>query len=191
MDDQSGVARATDDSGAELAQRIMAGEAPAEAELVTRYRRGLLVLATVRTHDRDAAEDLAQEILMAVIQALRVERLHDLQKLTAFVYGTARNLINNYLKSRTRHPESDLESIELPGADPVEEFESADRQRLVRRELGRFSPVDQQILLLSLVDGHSLLEVANLLSMSHEAVRARRSRMIRKIAKRFGDMSHK
>lgn len=191
MDDQSGVARATDDSGAELAQRIMAGEAPAEAELVTRYRRGLLVLATVRTHDRDAAEDLAQEILMAVIQALRVERLHDLQKLTAFVYGTARNLINNYLKSRTRHPESDLESIELPGADPVEEFESADRQRLVRRELGKFSPVDQQILLLSLVDGHSLLEVANRLSMSHEAVRARRSRMIRKIAKRFGDMSHK
>jgi RNA polymerase sigma factor (sigma-70 family) len=191
MDDQSGVARATDDSGAELAQRIMAGEAPAEAELVTRYRRGLLVLATVRTHDRDAAEDLAQEILMAVLQALRVERLHDPQKLTAFVYGTARNLINNYLKSRTRHPESDLESIELPGADPVEEFESADRQRLVRRELGRFSPVDQQILLLSLVDGHSLLEVANRLSMSHEAVRARRSRMIRKIAKRFGDMSHK
>jgi DNA-directed RNA polymerase specialized sigma24 family protein len=61
----------------------------------------------------------------------------------------------------------------------------------VQRELATFSPIDQQILLLSLVDGHSLLEVAERLSMTHEAVRARRSRMVRKIAKRLGSMSHR
>ena len=191
MDDQSEVARATEDPGAELARRVMAGDTNAEAELVNRYRRGLLVIATVRTHDREVAQDLAQEILMAVLKALRNERLQDPQKLTAFVYGTARNLINNYLKSRTRHPESDLESVDEPSADPVEEFESADRQRVVQRELAKFSPIDQQILLLSLVDGHSLLEVAERLSMTHEAVRARRSRMVRKIAKKLGPLSHK
>lgn len=191
MDDQSEVARATEDPGAELARRVMAGDTNAEAELVNRYRRGLLVTATVRTRDREVAQDLAQEILMAVLKALRNERLQDPQKLTAFVYGTARNLINNYLKSRTRHPESDLESVDEPSADPVEEFESADRQRVVQRELAKFSPIDQQILLLSLVDGHSLLEVAERLSMTHEAVRARRSRMVRKIAKKLGPLSHK
>jgi RNA polymerase sigma factor (sigma-70 family) len=191
MDDQSEVVRVNEDPGAELARRVMAGDTKAEAELVNRYRRGLLVIATVRTQDREAAQDLAQDILMAVLKALRNERLQDPQKLTAFVYGTARNLINNYLKSRTRHPESDLESVEEPSADPVEEFESADRQRVVQRELAKFSPIDQQILLLSLVDGHSLLEVAERLSMSHEAVRARRSRMVRKIAKKLGPLSHK
>jgi len=191
MDDQSEVARASEDPSAELARRVMAGDPHAETELVNRYRRGLLVIATVRTHDREAAQDLAQDILMAVLKALRSERLQDPQKLTAFVYGTARNLINNYLKSRTRHPESDLESVDEPSTDPVEEIESADRQRVVRRELARFSPIDQQILLLSLVDGHSLLEVAERLRMSHEAVRARRSRMVRKIAKRLGSLSHK
>jgi RNA polymerase sigma-70 factor (ECF subfamily) len=191
MDDQSEVARASEDPGAELARRVMAGDTHAEAELVNRYRRGLLVIATVRTHDREAAQDLAQDILIAVLKALRNERLQDPQKLTAFVYGTARNLINNYLKSRTRHPESDLESVDEPSADPVEEFESADRQRVVQRELATFSPIDQQILLLSLVDGHSLVEVAERLSMTHEAVRARRSRMVRKIAKRLGSMSHR
>jgi len=191
MDDQSEVVRVNENPGAELARRVMAGDTEAEAELVNRYRRGLLVIATVRTQDREAAQDLAQDILMAVLKALRNERLQDPQKLTAFVYGTARNLINNYLKSRTRHPESDLESVEEPSTDPVEEFESADRQRVVQRELATFSPIDQQILLLSLVDGHSLLEVAERLSMSHEAVRARRSRMVRKIAKKLGPLSHK
>ena len=191
MDDQSEVVRVNENPGAELARRVMAGDTEAEAELVNRYRRGLLVIATVRTQDREAAQDLAQDILMAVLKALRNERLQDPQKLTAFVYGTARNLINNYLKSRTRHPESDLESVEEPSTDPVEEFESADRQRVVQRELATFSPIDQQILLLSLVDGHSLMEVAERLSMSHEAVRARRSRMVRKIAKKLGPLSHK
>lgn len=191
MDDQSGVARASEDPCAELARRIMAGDALGESELVDRYRRGLLVIATVRTRDREAAQDLAQEILMAVIQALRVERLQDPEKLTAFVYGTARNLINNYLKTKVRHGETDIETVEEPSTDPVQELELAERQRLVRRELEKFSLLDQQILLLSLVDGHTLLEVADRLRMSHEAVRARRSRMIRKITKRLGPMSHK
>jgi DNA-directed RNA polymerase specialized sigma24 family protein len=73
----------------------------------------------------------------------------------------------------------------------VQAMETADRRRLIRRELQNFAPIDQQILLLSLVDGHSLLEVAQRLQLSHEAVRARRSRMIRKIARKFAHLSQK
>ena len=73
----------------------------------------------------------------------------------------------------------------------VEELESAERRRLVRLELESFSLADQQILLLSLVDGHTLVEVAQRLSMSHDAVRARKSRLLRKITKKFERMSQK
>jgi RNA polymerase sigma factor (sigma-70 family) len=191
MDTESSTAGTSEDCGAGLVQRIRVGDPLAEEELVNHYRRGLLIIATVRTRDREAAEDLAQEILIAVLKALRDGQLREAEKLGAFIQGTARNLINNYLRLRSRHPESDLESIEEPSTDPVEELESADRQRRIRRELENFSPVDQQILLLSLVDGHSLLEVAERCRMSHEAVRARRSRMIRKITKKFGGLSHK
>ena len=191
MDAECGTARAHEDCSAELVQRIRAGDPGAEEELVKNYRRGLVIIATVRTRDREAAQDLAQEILIAVLKALRDGQLREAQKLGAFIQGTARNVINNYLRLRSRRPESDLESIEEPSIDPVEEFESADRQRRIRRELENFSPVDQQILLLSLVDGHSLVEVAERCKMSHEAVRARRSRMIRKITKKFGGVSHR
>lgn len=191
MDTESDTARlAREDLSADLVQRIRAGDPLAEEELVNNYRRGLLVIATVRTRDREAAQDLAQEVLIAVLKALRDGQLREAQKLGAFIQGTARNLINNYLRLRSRRPESDLDSIQEPSTDPVKELESADRLWRIRQELENFSPVDQQILLLSLVDGHSLLEVAERCKMSHDAVRARRSRMIRKITKKFGGVSH-
>lgn len=191
MDIESGTARATEESSVELVLRIRSGDPLAEEELVNHYRRGLLIIATVRTRDRETAQDLVQEIFIAVLKALRDGQLREAHKLGAFIQGTARNVINNYLRLRSRRAESDLESIEEPSIDPVDELESADRERRIRQELENFSPVDRQILLLSLVDGHSLLEVAERCKMSHEAVRARRSRMIRKITKKFSGVSHR
>ena len=72
------------------------------------YRRGVFVIAVARTRDREAARDLTQEILIAVLKALREGRLRDSEKLSAFIQGTARNLINNYLRTKVRHAEVEL-----------------------------------------------------------------------------------
>ena len=78
---------------------------------------------------------------------------------------------------------------EAHGSDLVEELESLERGRLVRRELQSCSALDQQILLLSLVDGHSLADVALRVNLSHDAVRARKSRAVRKITQKFAHVS--
>jgi RNA polymerase sigma factor (sigma-70 family) len=171
-----------------LAQRILAGDRSAEDELVSTYRRGVFVIAVARTRDREAAHDLTQEIFIAILKALRDGQLRESDKLAAFIQGTARNLINNYLRAKVRRAEVELDD-EAYSSDPVEELESLERQRLVRRELQSFSITDQQILLLSLVDGHSLAEVAQRLNLSHDAVRARKSRAVRKITKKFARVS--
>jgi RNA polymerase sigma-70 factor (ECF subfamily) len=168
-----------------LVTRIRAGDSAAEGELVNAHWRGVFLMTSARTRDREAARDLTQDVFVAVLKALRCGQLREADKLDAFIQGTARNLINNYLRTRSRHSESELDSIEIPGPDPVIELESAERQRLVRHELASFSIADQQILLLSLVDGHSLAEVAERLNMSHDAVRARKSRMVKKLVKKF------
>ena len=171
-----------------LVQRILSGDRSAEDELASAYRRGVFAIAVARTRDREAALDLTQEILIAILKALREGQLRESAKLAAFIQGIARNLINNYLRTKAHHAEVELDD-EAYSSDPVEELESLERQRLVRRELESFSITDQQILLLSLVDGHSLAEVAQRLNMSHDAVRARKSRAIRKITKKFARMS--
>lgn len=175
----------------ELVSRIRVGDRAGEDELVATYQRGLLLITTARTRDREAARDLTQDILVAVLKALRDGKLRDAGKLSAFVQGTARNLINNYLREKARRLECDLHSADEPTRDLVEEVELAEQQRLIRSELEGFSPLDRHILLLSLVDGHSLLEVAQRLRLSHDAVRARKSRMVRKITKKFAEMSQK
>ena len=188
--EQSAVASAANESAFRLAQRILEGDHSAEEELVNTYRRGVLVIATLRTRDADAARDLTQETLIAVLTALRKGQLREPGKLAGFIQGTARNIINNYLESRTRRAECELNPEEV-SADPIEDLELAERRRIVRRELTAYGPLDQQILLLSLVDGHSLAEVAQRLNMSHDAVRARKSRMVRRIVKKFARLSQK
>ena len=174
-----------------LIARIRSGERAAEEELVTLYRRPVFAIAAARTGDREVARDLTQEVLIVVLKAARSGQIRESEKLAAFIQGTARNLINNYFKSRIRRAESTLETAEDLGNDPVGELEAAERRRLVQAELRSYSVLDQQILLFSLVDGHSLAEVAERLKMSHEAVRARKSRLVRKITKKFGGLSHK
>ena len=174
-----------------LVLRIREGDQKAEEELINCYRRAVLLIATVRTRDRELANDLSQEILIAVLQALRAGQIRESEKLGAFIQGTARNVINNYFRCRARHPESDLETAEIPAQDPVVQMESFERQRLVREELAKLSVADQQILLLSMVDGHSLAEVAKRLQLSHDAVRARKSRIVRRMTNKFGRTCHK
>ena len=53
-----------------VAERIRAGDIAAETELVHRFGRRIFVMAVVRTHDRETANELVQDVLMAVIGAL-------------------------------------------------------------------------------------------------------------------------
>src|SRR5215470_4033362 len=92
-----------------LVERVRAGDIAAEEELVSTYRRGVFAIAAARTRDREAALDLTQEVLIAVLKAVRGGQLREPEKLAAFVHGIARNLINNYLRVRVRRAECELD----------------------------------------------------------------------------------
>ena len=68
-----------------LAERIRQGDASAETELVREFTQRIFVMGVVRTHDRETARELVQDVLMAVISALRKGQLQDADKLAAFV----------------------------------------------------------------------------------------------------------
>jgi len=177
---------------ASLSGRIRRGDRSAEDELVTRYRRKVFLIAAARTRDREVAHDLAQDVLIAVLKALRDGQLEDFSKLNAFVQGTTRNIVSNYLRSQWRRSECNLQDAEhVARIDPTLEHEAADRRRLVQSVLKTFNPTDQQILLLSIIHGHTLSEVAGRLKLSHDVVRARKSRMLRKLTEKFSQMSQK
>lgn len=166
---------------ARLAERIRQGDASAETELVHEFTHRIFVMGVVRTRDREAARELVQDVLMAVIGALRKGQLKDPEKLAAFVHGTARNLINNQLRSESQRPPLEPLPEDLARASLVERLEDAERVRLVHQALERLGQEDRKILLMTLVQGHKPGEIATALGLTSEVVRTRKLRALKKV----------
>lgn len=164
-----------------LVERVRQGDEVAESELVRQFTQRIFVMSFVRTRDREAARDLVQEVLMAVIAALRKGQLQDPDKLPAFVHGTARNLINNQLRSARRVPPLEPLPEDLPEENIIEQLEGAERTRLVHQALKGLGEGDRKILWLTLVEGRKPREIAELLGLTSEVLRARKLRAARKI----------
>jgi RNA polymerase sigma-70 factor (ECF subfamily) len=112
------------------------------------------------------------------------------ERLTAFVYGTARNVVNNHLRagrqSRTEALPPDLVAATV---SPADEFEAGRRRDLVRRALARLSHTDRHVLVLTLVDGLKPGEIADRLGLTSEAVRTRKTRALKKIIEKVTGLS--
>ncbi|HEX6740111.1 MAG TPA: sigma-70 family RNA polymerase sigma factor [Vicinamibacteria bacterium] len=164
-----------------LARRVQAGDRSAEDELVLVLQEALGLFLRRRLRDIEAARELTSDVLMAVLRALRENRLQDIRKLPAFVRGTARNLANNHLRARFARP-AEEPLLGEPAADSVAEgFEQQERAARVEAAISRLTRSERQIVLMTIEDGLKPGEIARDLGLSPEAVRARKSRALRKL----------
>ena len=164
-----------------LAERIRQGDISAETELVEQFSRRIFVMGLVRTRDREWARELVQDILVAVIAALRGGQLRDTEKLAAFIHGTARNIISNQLRSVSQKPRLAPLTENVAQASLVEELEQNERVQLVHDALEHLGQEDRTILWLTLVEGHKSGEIAAQLGVTAEVVRTRKLRAVRKV----------
>ena len=163
-----------------LVGRILAGDRSAENELVHQFSRQIFVMGLVRTHDSEAARDLVQDVLVAVILALRKGQLQDPEKLAAFVHGTTRNLINNQFRTQRVQVEPLSEDIARSGFD--EQLEHNDRMQIVQKALETLGQQDRDILRMTLVEDRKPGEIAATLGLSSDVVRTRKLRATKKVA---------
>ena len=184
------VERLTPEHQITLVERVRSRDGPAEEELVQLFSDRIAFLVRTRTRDPEAARDLTQDVLMAVVLALRNGQLREADRLAAFVYGTARNVINNYLRTRSRVPREDAIDDDLHPAnrsqDPLEDTE---RATLARHALGILDSLDRRILLLTLVEGLKPGEIAARLGLTSEVIRTRKSRALKKAIERVKELS--
>lgn len=177
------------DPGAGLAERILAGDESAEHEFVIEFGPRVNVLVLARTRNPNVADDLVQDVLLAVLLALRDGKLEDPTKLSGFVLGTARNIVSNFLR-RSNPLRLDLDTLHAPRTDwPDWRAAHSQRRRLVCIEIERLDDTDRDILSLTLVKGMQPGEIATKLNLSAEVVRQRKSRAIRRIGERIRSLS--
>lgn len=91
-----------------LAARIVAtgGEErqAAEAELCRRLAPRIRLFGLKHLRDRDAAADLAQQVLLVTLESLRAGKVRDPGQLVSFVFGACRLAV---LEARRRHARRD------------------------------------------------------------------------------------
>jgi RNA polymerase sigma-70 factor (ECF subfamily) len=105
-----------------LAERLRAGDAAAERELLERYGRG------VRFMVRD--DDLFQECFRRALEKIRAGELRDPQRLSGFIAGLARNLVLEHRRGWARQA-----ARTDAGADPGQAGAAATQlDELVRKE---------------------------------------------------------
>lgn len=166
---------------ADLVIRLARGDETAEAALAEQFSPRIRAMMLARVRDPELARDLAQDALMALLQALRQGQLRDHERLPGFAHGVARNVVNNYFRTKQREPISTPIDEELAIAAPSEDREQLEKLALLRRGLEELSPSDREILQMTLADGLKPGEIAEKLGLTAEVVRARKSRAQKRV----------
>jgi RNA polymerase sigma factor (sigma-70 family) len=163
----------------ELAQRLQAGDQASEDELARLFYPHLLAMAASRLNDRETAREIAQEAILGVVSALRMGRVREPERLPAFVLGTGRNLINNYLREKVQRPEPITlghEETSIPDPDPdagESVLEKEEKRDVVFDALLTLKHVDRRILYLTLAEGLKPQEIAAEMGLKPDIIRVR------------------
>ena len=169
---------------AEVARRIVARgeEASAhEAELCHRFlnRARLYGLRHLR-FDVTAAEDLAQQVMMVVIEALRADRVKDLELIDRFMLGTCRNVAHSMRRTRQREEDTERRLSSEFGKAVVPPWEMVESRR-VEECLGALPPRDARVLQLLFQEGETAADVAAILGTTAGNIRVIRHRAIARL----------
>ena len=137
---------------AEFVKRIGEGDRRAEDEFVRRYQRGLIYLLRRRTGDPQLALALAQDTFRIAIEKLRQSPIEQVDRVGAYLRGTALNLMSADRRKNTRRAttaDSDaVDAVADDAAGPFDHVSSEQVQRVVRTLLKEL-PVerDREILI--------------------------------------------
>ncbi len=166
---------------AELVRLIGSGsDREAEAELFRRMAPRIRLYGLRHLREEQAAQDLVQQVMITVLEALREGRLREPEKLAAFVLGTCRMTVLNTRRSDQRKQRL-LEQFGVDMLTPAEaSVPQLDREHLERCLQG-LKERERSVVVMSFYAEQSGAEVAGVLGVSEANVRVIRHRAIHQL----------
>lgn len=174
-----------DISDAELVKAFKEGDTGALDELIGRHKSRLYAYLLRLSRDRDAADDLLQEVFIKVIKKL--DSYGEREKFSAWLFTVAHHAVMDHFRSGSRRREESLdaageESVPLtdilvsrePGPDKL--LEEAERAAALQAAFDRLSADQREIFLMRHYSGLSFKEIADILGVPIGTVLARMSR---------------
>lgn len=166
-----------------LLGRLRMRDKGALRELVDQYGSALTGAAYLYLGDRDAAEDMAQECLIAVWYGARKAKTGT--KLQSWLYGILFNQCRKYRRSLWRR----LRRQEVAGAmlrQNEEDRGSQEQSESLREALGRLDETLRAVIILRFERGMSVLQTADALGVPEGTVKSRTHAAVRQLRKLLG-----
>jgi RNA polymerase sigma-70 factor (ECF subfamily) len=168
---------------ATLVASAQGGSADAVRDLLMQVRPAVLRYATARIGRRDVAEDVTQEVCIAVLTALPAYQDTG-RPFRSFVFGIAAHKVAD--AHRAAYRSRDVVTDDLPDAPDVAAGPAAGavRRPAARRAmtlLGQLPHDQRELLLLRVAAGLSAEEVGDVLGMSPGAVRVAQHRALARL----------
>ena len=172
-------------SDRDLLERARAGEERAFRILVERYELAVASVVIAMLGRGEEAEDVGQETFIRFYRS--IDRFRGDAALGTYLTRIAINLSLNALKRRNRLAARFLSRDEAralpaePATEGGEEIERRERERLVRRAIGRLDAKHRAVVVLRMIEGYSTRETAAILDLPEGTVLSRLSRAMRKL----------
>jgi RNA polymerase sigma-70 factor, ECF subfamily len=159
------------------------GEPDALNEVIRAFRPAIYRYCRSRLPDHETADDVTQEVTMAMIEALPRHRADD-HTVGAFVFGIAANKVAMWHRASYRRPETPIaetpERLDL-AAGPAEIAEGNDGLARILASLDELPDRFAEILKLRIAAGLSAEETGQVLGMTAGAVRIAQHRALAKL----------
>ncbi len=167
-----------DDSA--LVAAVLNGNRDAFGQLVARYQSAVCGLTYSACGNISQSEDLTQETF--IIAWRRLGELEEPAKFKSWLYGIARNLVNNTYRQQTRNPLAASEPLAegltstASASDPTGHAISREEEAILWRSLEQIPETYREPLVLFYREHQSIERVAAILEVSEETARQRLSR---------------
>jgi RNA polymerase sigma-70 factor (ECF subfamily) len=160
----------------DLIRAAQRGSADALETLVRRHWPGALRAAYVIVHDRSAAEDVAQESMLAAVQALG--RFDRRRPFAPWLHRIVTNCALDWIRAHQRRAEVELREDAHPDQVPPREVTLSDD---VIRAMRVLSPEDRAIVAMAHLFGYRGKEIGQILGLRPGTVRSRLSRALARV----------
>ena len=140
-----------------------------------------------RLNDQYAAEDIASEVFVRLLQAVQNKRGPH-SNLKAWLLATASHIVTDHIRRAYRRPTEVLpDDISDPAALPSDEVDHREQVRNFQEAFSHLTEEQQHVLSLRFGEGYSIEDTAALLKKNINAVKALQFRALAALQRKIGD----
>ncbi len=140
-----------------------------------------------RLNDPHAAEDIASEVFVRFLEAVRVRRGPQ-TNLRSWLISTAAHIVTDHMRRAYRRPTEALPEDVMDGAPaPTDELERREQARRFQVAYGGLTAEQQHVLALRFGQGYSLEETASVMQKNVNAVKALQFRALSALQRTLGE----